>query len=263
MAERVEGQKAKSANFVKKLEQQQISVDRIMKSQKNKLVDEYGKIYEAKDHHGPWRKASIHLQNKFWIEMPMTFVSIFCLFFIPVFQYCRELAEKDAAEGPDVLHDEVDPQRLLKTLVWLTFLINLLYGVEISLKSYALGLRRAFSQSSWTLKLEYFFQPTIWILWIIFLVQGSLSQSHTIEVDFFELIILFRSLRVTSLLNEVDLWRNFIRTITALVKPFFNFAITLYSLFMIYASLGLEMFGGKMSKSELTLLIEKDTTNTI
>jgi hypothetical protein len=80
-------------------------------------------------------------------------------------------------------------------------------------------------------------------LWIIFLVRGT-SDKNKIEVDLFELIILIRSLRVTSLLNEVDLWRNFMRTINALIKPFYNFAITLYSLFMIYASLGQEIFGG-------------------
>jgi hypothetical protein len=137
----------------------------------------------------------------------------------------------------------VDPERLLRVLVWLNFLLNVFFGLEITLKSYALGLRRAFSQSSWTIKFEYFFQPTIWILWIIFLVRGT-SDKNKIEVDLFELIILIRSLRVTSLLNEVDLWRNFMRTINALIKPFYNFAITLYSLFMIYASLGQEIFGG-------------------
>jgi len=71
-------------------------------------------------------------------------------------------------------------------------------------------------------------------------------------VNIFSLGILLRSLRVTSLLNEIDLWRNFIRTIRALIKPFFNFSVTLYSLYMIYASIGLEIFGGKLSVTSIT-----------
>lgn len=59
--------------------------------------------------------------------------------------------------------------------------------------------------------------------------------------------ILLRALRMTALLNEIDLWRNFIRTIKALLRPFFNFSITLYSLYMIYASLGISFFGGTIS----------------
>ena len=56
--------------------------------------------------------------------------------------------------------------------------------------------------------------------------------------------ILIRVLRVTSVLNEITLWRNFIRTLSALMHPFFKFGVTLYSLYLIYASIGLEYFGG-------------------
>ena len=51
--------------------------------------------------------------------------------------------------------------------------------------------------------------------------------------------ILLRVLRVTSILNEITLWRNFTRTLGALIRPFFNFGVALYSLYLIYASIGL------------------------
>ena len=49
--------------------------------------------------------------------------------------------------------------------------------------------------------------------------------------------------------------RNFIRTIKALIKPFFNFSVTLYSLYLIYASIGLEFFGGKINQESMTELL--------
>ena len=70
--------------------------------------------------------------------------------------------------------------------------------------------------------------------------------------------ILLRALRVSPLLNELSLWRNFLRTISALLKPFFNFSVALYSLYMIYASIGLEVFGGKISQTSIVELMAKD-----
>ena len=67
------------------------------------------------------------------------------------------------------------------------------------------------------------------------------------EVDVISGSILLRSLRVSALLNEMEIWRNFIRTIRALLKPFMNFTVTLYSLYLIYAAIGLELFGGKVN----------------
>ena len=66
-----------------------------------------------------------------------------------------------------------------------------------------------------------------------------------------------RSLRTSALLNEMEIWRNFIRTISALFKPFMNFSLTLYSLYLIYASIGLEFFGGKVNQEFITAAIEK------
>ena len=111
------------------------------------------------------------------------------------------------------------------------------------MKAYAFGLRRGFSQSSWVIKVEFFYQILLWILWILFIVKVN-NEDYQSEVNILSLGILLRSLRVTALLNEMEIWRNFIRTIVALLKPFLNFSLTLYSLYLIYASIGLEIFGG-------------------
>lgn len=63
--------------------------------------------------------------------------------------------------------------------------------------------------------------------------------------------ILLRVLRVTDVLVEITLWRNFIRTLRALMRPFFNFGVTLYSLYLIFASIGLECFGGLINQTSV------------
>ena len=90
-------------------------------------------------------------------------------------------------------------------------------------------------------------------MWFQFVLTDD--EDYSIQVSIFSLGILLRSLRVTSLLNEITLWRNFIRTIRALVRPFFNFSVTLYSLYLIYACIGLEFFGGKVNVTEINQLV--------
>ena len=54
----------------------------------------------------------------------------------------------------------------------------------------------------------------------------------------------------------MEIWRNFIRTLGALFKPFMNFSLTLYSLYLIYACIGLEFFGGKINQEFMTSIAE-------
>ena len=134
-------------------------------------------------------------------------------------------------------------KRLTVGLIWINFVISIFFSIEIAMKAYAFGLRRGFSLSSWVIKVEFFYQILLWILWILFIVKVN-NEDYQSEVNILSLGILLRSLRVTALLNEMEIWRNFIRTIVALLKPFLNFSLTLYSLYLIYASIGLEIFGG-------------------
>ena len=136
--------------------------------------------------------------------------------------------------------------RLTKVLIWLNFVIAACFAIEIVIKSYAFGLRRAYVQGSWVIKAEFFYQPILWIIWMVFLSKNH-NDDYTMEVDVISGSILLRSLRASALLNEMEIWRNFIRTIRALFKPFLNFSLTLYSLYLIYAAIGLELFGGKVN----------------
>ena len=86
----------------------------------------------------------------------------------------------------------------------------------------------------------------------MFILDTGDNVDFSFEINVISLGILVRSLRVSALLNEMEIWRNFIRTIRALFKPFMNFSLTLYSLYLIYASIGLEFFGGKINVEFMT-----------
>lgn len=185
--------------------------------------------------------------------MPMTIFSCLGLLFIPLFQYCHELR---LVEGSD--HSEKST-KLLLALIWLNFITSIFYGLEIAMKSYAFGLRRGFTQCNAIIKVEFIFQPVIWTMWFLFLADNS-DHNYELQVNIFALIIMIRALRVGSLLNEISIWRNFMRTLSALLRPFFNFSVTLYSLYLIFASIGLEFFGGMLSASEIQALAADEST---
>ena len=45
---------------------------------------------------------------------------------------------------------------MIKAMVWLNFLLSMFFGLEIAMKSYAFGLRRAYSNMEVVFKLEFF-----------------------------------------------------------------------------------------------------------
>ena len=52
-------------------------------------------------------------------------------------------------------------------------------------------------------------------------------------------------------MRELKIWRNFIRAMQALVKPFTNLLMALYSLYLIYASIGVAWFGGLINTESI------------
>jgi hypothetical protein len=76
------------------------------------------------------------------------------------------------------------------------------FGLEIAMKSYAYGLRRAFSQVDWVLKIEFFNQPVIWTIFFFFIFGGG-DENYQNLVNLLSTGILIRSLRVSSVLNEI------------------------------------------------------------
>ena len=60
-------------------------------------------------------------------------------------------------------------------------------------------------------------------------------------------------------MRELKIWRNFIRAMQGLVRPFTHLGMALYSLYLIYASIGVAWFGGVLSTDSIKdLMAESD-----
>ena len=72
----------------------------------------------------------------------MTIVGILCLFFIPLFQYCHELLQEGKKKEDQ---SDIDKAlRLTKALIWVNFIVAVVFALEVAMKGYAFGLRRAY-----------------------------------------------------------------------------------------------------------------------
>ena len=133
--------------------------------------------------------------------------------------------------------------------------LNFIYGLEIVMKVYAFGLRRTFRFSDWVIKVEFFIQFYAvfeFVTFIISVVRREHDLFLMIEIQ--QLIILVRSLRITSFLMELQVWRNFLKAIQAFISPFLRIIMTLYSLYVIYASIGIMLFGGLINYESIKVL---------
>jgi hypothetical protein len=68
------------------------------------------------------------------------------------------------------------------------------------------------------------------------------------------IIALLRLIRLTDFLKELNIWNNLTKALTVLSGPFFALSITLWYVYMIYASVGVVWFGGKVTMENYALL---------
>jgi hypothetical protein len=59
---------------------------------------------------------------------------------------------------------------------------------------------------------------------------------------------------MADLLAELEIWRNLVRAMRALIKPSLNLVLTLYFIYMMYGTLGVRFFGGKISTANIPAL---------
>jgi hypothetical protein len=48
-------------------------------------------------------------------------------------------------------------------------------------------------------------------------------------------------------LQELEQWKFFMKAVKVMRGPFLNLCFTLYSLFFVYALIGIDIFGGKIN----------------
>ena len=82
-----------------------------------------------------------------------------------------------------------------------------------------------------------------------FFVSGNDTKSYNAIVMLLELVIFVRMLKLLNLLYEIKVMRIIIETMRNLVKPLMYLAGVLFTIFYVFALMGMLMFGGKVQKN--------------
>jgi hypothetical protein len=78
--------------------------------------------------------------------------------------------------------------------------------------------------------------------------KNDSNQLNTI-VKLLELVIFMRMLKLLTLLYEIRVMRIIIETIRNLIKPLMYLSGVLFTIYYVFALLGIFMFGGKVQKN--------------
>ena len=76
----------------------------------------------------------------------------------------------------------------------------------------------------------------------------------TMIIHCVNLVILIRVLRMNIFLNELQIWKNFIRALNALSKPFYNLTMTICSWMFLYSAIGGTAFGGIINTNSIVTI---------
>ena len=69
------------------------------------------------------------------------------------------------------------------------------------------------------------------------------------------MVALCRLLRLTDFLKELTVWNNLVTSLTVLAGPFYSLSLSLWYIYMIFASVGVVWFGGKVSATKWPMLV--------
>jgi hypothetical protein len=142
--------------------------------------------------------------------------------------------------------------------VFVLYFVNFFFFLETGWKIYAFGVVKCWNTISWILKVEWVLQPLMIASFVWFAISfRSPTSNHSQIVRFLGFVVLLRTLRVSMFLNELKIWQNFIRALNAMSKPFINLSITMYSLLLLYAVIGMTAFGGVINTNSIVTIVDQ------
>ena len=80
------------------------------------------------------------------------------------------------------------------------------------------------------------------------------KRNYATFATYFNAALLLRMVRIFTFLNELEQWKFFTRTLRVLRGPFFNLTFTLYSLYFFFCTLGMHIYGGKITTEVIAKL---------
>ncbi|CAI2359144.1 unnamed protein product [Moneuplotes crassus] len=141
--------------------------------------------------------------------------------------------------------------------IWTQFLLNLLFTLEL-----AANFIVDWSPFKTLKKLSVCAELVYTIISVFIFIKFILVGSYGLENRLLELIVLFRCLRMLNLLKEVREWRQILKTIDALLGPFYTLLVIQFLVFYFFSIIGDRLFGGDVTMAENPIFQENAVPTT-
>jgi len=190
--------------------------------------------------------------------VPLQVLGIVNLLLIPYLKYYEDTGQYEG----------------VKAMLNVQVAINFIYLTDLVLMLLIFGFKVVFTKRSWALR----FEPLLQLYQVLNIgpimeLYRKLDEAETLIslkdttpnkeffqtisiIDFYQIIILVRLLRIFSFLAELEQWKFFMKAVKVMRGPFLNLCFTLYSLFFLYSLIGIEIFGGKINSKVFKELFE-------
>ena len=140
--------------------------------------------------------------------------------------------------------------------IFIEVVINWLFAIEMFLLFFWFGFVSALKRRN-HLRFEIVFQITNLIFFIYFLA----TDRFDVITKALEITIILRMMRLLVLFKEVKQWQIIIKTIRALLSPFYTLLLVTYMLFLIYSIIGDRWFGGLSNFKEESIFRDDSFPN--
>lgn len=150
---------------------------------------------------------------------------------------CIVVRQVDFTDTTDFIHYWI----LVQQIINLFFLIELISDFVIYgfLKSYQTNFRMTPETMCQCINLIAFF----------YFIQKNSTKNYNMIVKLLELVIFLRMLKLLTLLYEIKTMRIIIETMRHLIKPLLNLGGVLFSIYYVFALVGMALFGGRVQKN--------------
>lgn len=157
----------------------------------------------------------------------------------------------------DFLDNHGATEQEIHAWIWIQLAISWFILCELFFIFYGYGIINAFKRRN-HVKFEIAFQIFILVAFVPFIS----SNNYNPILRELEIVAILRSFRLMKLFNEVRQWKVIIRTIEAMISPFFSLLLVTFTLFLIFSIIGDRAFGGHANMNNEAIFTDASIPNT-
>jgi hypothetical protein len=148
--------------------------------------------------------------------------------------------------------DLTDSTNFITYWIYIQFTINALFFIELVSDFMLRGFLKSYSENfrMWPESLCQFFNSCA----IYYFLTQTRTRDYNTIVKLLEMVIFMRMLKLLTLLYEIKVMRIIIETMRNLVKPLLNLFGVLFTIYYLFALIGMLAFGGKVTKNAAAII---------